>query len=103
MLPIHDPKAYTWGILSKSAPLGVLLYVPPRTGKTPLVRALAKQNQATILVLSGADIRSKFVGEGEKKIKRIFAFARKHYPCVIFIDEADSIFRSRSAEDNCRG
>ncbi|KAJ9207565.1 hypothetical protein DTO027B5_5382 [Paecilomyces variotii] len=102
-LSIQDPKAFKVGILSKSSSLGVLLYGPPGTGKTLLVRALAKQANARMLAISGADIRSKFVGEGEKKIKRMFAYARRHYPCIIFVDEADSIFRSRSAEGNCRG
>lgn len=101
-LPILEPNEFNFGILSKSPCSGTLLYGPPGTGKTLLVRALAKQAQATMLALSGADIRSMYVGEGEKKIKRIFAFARRNHPCVIFIDEADSLFRSRSATDNCR-
>ncbi|KAI1365237.1 P-loop containing nucleoside triphosphate hydrolase protein [Xylaria arbuscula] len=96
MLSLHDPEAFKFGILASSPPLGVLLYGPPGTGKTLLVRAFAKQTNATILALSGADIRSMFVGEGEKKIKRIFSYARKCYPCVIFIDEADGVFHSRS-------
>ncbi|KAI1737652.1 P-loop containing nucleoside triphosphate hydrolase protein [Xylaria scruposa] len=103
MLSLHDPAAFKFGILASSSPLGVLLYGPPGTGKTLLVRALAKRTNATTLTLSGADIRSKFVGEGERKIQRIFSYARKYHPCVIFIDEADGIFRSRSAESICRG
>ncbi|KAI0411373.1 P-loop containing nucleoside triphosphate hydrolase protein [Xylaria grammica] len=103
MLSLHDPAAFKFGILASSPPLGVLLYGPPGTGKTLLVRAFAKRTNATILTLSCADIRSMFVGEGEKKIQRIFSYARKHHPCVIFIDEADGIFRSRSAQSICRG
>ncbi|KAK1762005.1 P-loop containing nucleoside triphosphate hydrolase [Phialemonium atrogriseum] len=102
-LSIKDPGAFKVGILSKHTSLGVLLYGPPGTGKTLVVRALAKQANAKMLAVSGADIRSKFVGDGEKKIKRMFAYARQHSPCIIFIDEADSVFRSRSAEGNCRG
>ena len=102
-LSLHDPEAFTYGILARSSPQGVLLYGPPGTGKTLLARALAKQANSTILSLSGADIRSRFVGEGEKKIQRIFAYARKIHPCIIFIDEADALFRSRSSEGNCRG
>ncbi|GAW16525.1 hypothetical protein ANO14919_059550 [Xylariales sp. No.14919] len=97
MLSLHDPAAFKFGILASSSPPGVLLYGPPGTGKTHLVRAFAKRTNATTLTVSGADIRSKYRGEAEKKIQRIFSYARKHHPCVIFIDEADGIFCSRSA------
>jgi SpoVK/Ycf46/Vps4 family AAA+-type ATPase len=102
-LSLYNPSAFTFGVLARSSSPGVLLYGPPGTGKTLLAKALAKQTHATFLTFSSADIRSKYVGEGEKKIKRIFAYARKHHPCIVFIDEADSLFRSRSAEDSCRG
>ncbi|KAF2969480.1 hypothetical protein GQX73_g4091 [Xylaria multiplex] len=103
MLSFHDPSAFTFGILANSSPQGVLLYGPPGTGKTLLVRAFAKRTHATTLTLSSADVRSKFVGEGERKIQRIFAYARQHHPCVIFIDEADALFHSRSAQNNSPG
>lgn len=104
LLPVRIPNQFKFGILSKSSPTGILLYGPPGTGKTLLVKALAKKADAEVLALSSADIRSHLVSMGEKKIKRIFAFASKrHRPCVIFIDEADSLFRSRSSESNCHG
>ncbi|KAL1615822.1 hypothetical protein SLS56_011688 [Neofusicoccum ribis] len=63
----------------------------------------AQFSHAKMIALSGADIRSKYVGEGEKKISKIFAFARKNHPCIIFIDEADALFRSRSSETISKG
>lgn len=68
-----------------------------------LVKALANQASAKVLAISGAEIRSKFVGEGPKKIKNLFAYARKNSPCIIFIDEADAIFHSRSADHPSKG
>ena len=101
-LAMHHPNAFGYGILSRCASQSVLLYGPPGTGKTLLVRALAKQASSKILAISGADINSKYVGKGEKKIKDMFALARREYPCIIFIDEADAMFRSRSADSrNC--
>lgn len=80
-----------------------MLYGAPGTGKTLLARALARHTDAKTIALFGADIRSKYVGDGEKKISRIFAFARKNYPFMIFIDEADALFRSRSSDTISRG
>lgn len=101
-LTIEQPSEFRYGILSRCAPPGILLYGAPGTGKTLLVRALARHTHAKMIALSGSDIRSKYVGDGEKKISRIFAFARKNYPCIIFIDEADALFRSRSSETSSR-
>ncbi|KAL7917289.1 P-loop containing nucleoside triphosphate hydrolase protein [Trichoderma austrokoningii] len=98
MLPMRHPAAFEYGILSKCASQSVLLYGPPGTGKSLLVRALAKQSRTKILAISGADIWDKYVGTGEKKIKELFALARHEYPCIIFIDEADAMFRSRSQQ-----
>ncbi|KAG9228559.1 P-loop containing nucleoside triphosphate hydrolase protein [Amylocarpus encephaloides] len=103
LLSKQDPNAFNFGILANSPPQGVLLYGPPGTGKTLLVRALANQGHATLLSLTSADIRSRYVGQGEKKIQEIFRYAHKHHPCIIFIDEADALFHSRSAESNTCG
>ncbi|KAK0710819.1 P-loop containing nucleoside triphosphate hydrolase protein [Lasiosphaeris hirsuta] len=102
-LSIKDPGAFKFGILASRPSLGVLLYGPPGTGKTLLVRAVAKQASAKVIAVSGADIRSKYVGVGERRIKGLFAFARKNFPSIIFIDEADSLFRSRSGDNSTRG
>src|SRR5437763_13446409 len=79
-LPMLDPDAFTYGVLAKSPLPCILLYGPPGTGKTLLVRALAKESNSTMITVSGADIRCQYVGEGEKKIQRLFAFGRKCHP-----------------------
>jgi SpoVK/Ycf46/Vps4 family AAA+-type ATPase len=95
-LPLIRPDAFTYGILAKDKILGVLLHGPPGTGKTLLAKAVAKESGATVLEVSGADVLQQYVGEGEKVVRAIFTLARKLDPCVIFIDEADSVFRCRS-------
>jgi SpoVK/Ycf46/Vps4 family AAA+-type ATPase len=77
----------------------VLLYGPPGTGKTHLAKALAKESGATMLEVSGADVLQQYVGEGEKVVRAIFTLARKLDPCIIFIDEADAVFRARSDDE----
>jgi SpoVK/Ycf46/Vps4 family AAA+-type ATPase len=104
LLPLRMPDQFKVGILAKCPPTGLLLYGPPGTGKTLFVKALAKKTEATLLSLSGADIRSKYVSEGQKKIRDVFACARQwNGPFVIFIDEADALFHRRSSELNSRG
>ena len=97
-LSLRDTKAFQFGILSRQATPGVLLYGPPGTGKTMLIRALAKESGARMVAISHADIQSHLVGVAEKKVQGLFRYARRHHPCIIFIDEADSCFRSRSAD-----
>ncbi|KAF3915443.1 Spastin [Orbilia brochopaga] len=78
---------------------GALLYGPPGTGKTHLARAIAKELSLKIITISPADITSKWVGETEKYIKMAFVLARKHTPCILFIDEADALFSRRADGD----
>lgn len=73
----------------------MLLYGPPGTGKTLLVRAFAKESGASVLEVSAADINQEACGQSEKTIRAIFSLAKKLMPCVVFIDEADSIFGKR--------
>lgn len=96
-LSLKDPKAFGFGILAREATPGVLLYEPPGTGKTMLIRALAKEIGAKMLAISAADIQSQYVAIAEQNIQKLFSYARRNHPCIIFIDEADSCFRSRSA------
>jgi len=73
---------------------------PPGTGKTMLAKAVVKESKATVLEVSGAQIYEKYVGEGEKMVRAVFSLAKKLSPCVVFIDEADAIFGSRSSAGN---
>ncbi|EEU33836.1 uncharacterized protein NECHADRAFT_55976, partial [Fusarium vanettenii 77-13-4] len=74
---------------------GILLYGPPGTGKTHLTRSIAKESGASMLCVDGASLLSKYVGEIEKNIKAAFTLATKLHPCVLFIDEVDSLFYDR--------
>ncbi|KAI0859814.1 P-loop containing nucleoside triphosphate hydrolase protein [Xylaria cubensis] len=76
---------------------GTLLYGLPGTGKTHLARAIAKDMAMSLMAITPADITSKFVGETEKCIKTVFSLCLKMTPCILFIDEADSLFTKRSS------
>ncbi|KAL9121185.1 MAG: hypothetical protein Q9187_002255 [Circinaria calcarea] len=99
-LSLVRPEAFTYGVLATDKIPGLLLYGPPGTGKTLLAKAVAKESGATVLEVSGSDIYDMYVGEGEKNVKAIFTLAKKLTPCVVFIDEADSIFGSRGTSTN---
>lgn len=77
--------------LEETLPHGILLYGPPGTGKTYLAKALATSLQATTLVVSGPEIKSKWVGESEANLRRLFAQARSAAPALIIFDEIDAI------------
>ncbi|KAK0269566.1 hypothetical protein LTR35_014679 [Friedmanniomyces endolithicus] len=95
-LSLLRPEAFTYGVLANDRLPGLLLYGPPGTGKTLLAKAVAKESKATVLEVTGAQIYEKYVGEGEKMVRAVFSLAKKLTPCVVFIDEADAIFGSRS-------
>ena len=99
-LSLIRPEAFTYGVLSTDKIPGLLLYGPPGTGKTLLAKAVARESGATVLEVSGSDIYDMYVGEGEKNVKAIFSLARKLSPCVVFIDEADAIFGSRTGSSS---
>lgn len=86
-------------ILEQLKITGVLFYGPPGTGKTHLCRAIANDSGHTLIAISAAEIQSKWVGETEKLIQAMFGLARKLYPCIIFLDEADSLFYRRASDD----
>ena len=98
-LALVRPDAFTYGVLASNKVLGILLYGPPGTGKTHLAKAVAKESGATMLEISGADVLQQYVGEGEKVVRAIFTLARKLDPCIVFIDEADAIFRARADDE----
>jgi SpoVK/Ycf46/Vps4 family AAA+-type ATPase len=99
-LSMLRPDAFSYGILATEKISGALLYGPPGTGKTLLAKAVAKESGSTVLEVSGAQIMGKYVGESEKNVAAIFSLAQKLSPCIVFLDEADSIFGSTSSSKN---
>ncbi|EGX89176.1 mitochondrial AAA ATPase, putative [Cordyceps militaris CM01] len=99
-LALVRPDAFSYGILAADKIPGCLLYGPPGTGKTMLAKAVAKESGANMLEISGATINDKWVGESEKLIRAVFTLAKKYSPCVVFIDEADSLLANRSMFSN---
>lgn len=88
------------GILRHSRINGALLYGPPGTGKTHLARVLAREYNTVMIHASAAELESKWVGETEKIIKALFNLASMVVPSIIFIDEADALFRKRQSDDS---
>jgi transitional endoplasmic reticulum ATPase len=81
-------------------PRGFIFYGPPGTGKTLFAKAIANQLNATIQVVSGPEITDMYVGESERKVREIFAEARRNAPAVLVFDEFDSIATQRSGRDD---
>jgi len=77
-------------------PKGVLLVGPPGTGKTLLARAIAGEAQVPFFAISGSDFEEMFVGVGASRMRDMFAEAKKKAPCIVFIDEVDSIGQKRT-------
>lgn len=78
-------------------PRGVLLVGPPGTGKTLLARAVAGEAKVPFFTISGSDFVEMFVGVGASRVRDMFEQAKKHAPCIIFIDEIDAVGRHRGA------
>lgn len=84
-------------------PRGVLLQGPPGNGKTLLARAFAGETGVNFIAVNACDFGSQFVGVGSSKIKKVFQAARKNAPCVIFIDEIDSVGAKRGSATDAAG
>jgi len=76
-------------------PKGILLYGPPGTGKTLLAKAVASESEANFISVKGPELLSKWVGESERGVREIFHKARQAAPCIIFMDELDSLVPTR--------
>jgi cell division protease FtsH len=83
--------------LGGKIPRGVLLMGPPGTGKTLLAKAVAGEAKVPFFTISGADFVEMFVGVGAARVRDMFEQAKKHSPCIIFIDELDAVGRHRGA------
>ncbi|MFQ3678962.1 MAG: AAA family ATPase, partial [Pseudanabaenaceae cyanobacterium] len=77
------------------APRGILLWGPPGTGKTLLAKAIATAGQANFIAVNGPELMSKWVGATEQAIRHLFATARQAAPCIVFIDELDTLAPAR--------
>jgi len=84
--------------MNTTPPKGVLLFGPPGTGKTLLAKAVATESQANFINVKGPEFLSKWVGESEKAVRETFRKARQASPCIIFMDEIDSIAPVRGGE-----
>ncbi len=91
---LKDPASFKK--LGGRIPKGVLLVGPPGTGKTLLARAIAGEAQVPFFAMSGSDFEEMFVGVGASRMRDVFAEAKKRAPCIVFIDEIDSIGQKRT-------
>lgn len=93
---LKNPKEYASKGLG--IPKGVLFYGPPGTGKTLLAKAVAGESDLTFISVAGNQFLDKYVGEGERRMRELFATARKYAPTIVFIDEVDAIAKERKGE-----
>jgi cell division protease FtsH len=92
---LKDPSKFQK--LGGRIPRGVLMVGPPGTGKTLLARAIAGEAKVPFFSISGSDFVEMFVGVGASRVRDMFENAKKHSPCIIFIDEIDAVGRHRGA------
>jgi transitional endoplasmic reticulum ATPase len=99
-LPMEKPESFKR--LGIKPAKGILLYGPPGTGKTLMAKALANESNANFISIKGPEIMSKWVGESEKAVRRVFKKAKQVSPAIVFLDELDSIApkRGRDGDSN---
>jgi proteasome regulatory subunit len=89
ILPLTNPEKFER--LGIQPPSGILLHGPPGTGKTLLAKAMAHESKASFIGLVGSELVHKYIGEGAKLVRDMFALAKEKEPAIIFIDEIDAI------------
>ena len=92
---LKNPKKFTR--LGGRIPKGVLLVGPPGTGKTLLAKAIAGEAGVPFFIISGSDFVEMFVGVGASRVRDLFIQAKRHVPCIVFVDELDAVGRHRGA------
>ncbi len=92
--PLENPEQFEQ--VGIEPPAGVLLHGPPGTGKTMLAKAVANESNATFIKMTGSELVQKFIGEGARLVRDLFALAAEEEPAVVFIDEIDAIASRRT-------
>ncbi|MEM1641962.1 MAG: proteasome-activating nucleotidase [Desulfurococcaceae archaeon] len=92
-LPLKHPELFEE--IGVEVPKGVLLYGPPGCGKTLLAKAVASEAGATFIAIVGSELVNKYIGEGARIVREVFALARRKAPAIVFIDEVDAIAAKR--------
>ena len=92
---LRNPQKYT--DVGARIPKGVILVGPPGTGKTLIAKAVAGEAGVPFFSISGSDFVEMFVGVGASRVRDLFEDAKRHHPCIVFIDEIDAVARRRGA------
>lgn len=94
---LKNPQQYIE--LGAKIPKGAMLTGPPGTGKTLLAKATAGEANVPFITVSGSEFLEMFVGVGPSRVRDMFSMARKHAPCILFIDEIDAVGRKRGGKN----
>lgn len=99
-LPLQHPELFAQGLKKRS---GILLYGPPGTGKTLLAKAVATSCSLNFFSVKGPELLNMYIGESEANVRRVFQRARDASPCVVFMDELDSVAPKRGNQGDSGG